>query len=125
MGAGEIDRLKQLLKKPDNKTCADCNSKQPRWASINLGCFICIRCSGIHRSVGVHISKVRSVTLDEWQPAWVDNMEKWGNKKVNQLYEAKLGNARKPDATTGDREMEQYIRQKYEHKAFMAKEAAR
>eukprot|EP00474_Spongospora_subterranea_P010549 CRZ11007.1 hypothetical protein [Spongospora subterranea] len=119
MGAPEIEALKRLLKKPENRVCADCSTKQPRWASINIGCFICIRCSGIHRSIGVHISKVRSVTLDEWQPAWVANMENWGNKKVNKLYEAKLGNSKKPDGNAADREMELFIRQKYERKTFM------
>ena len=44
---------------PENQTCADCPTKGPRWASWNLGCFICIRCSGIHRSIGVHITKVQ------------------------------------------------------------------
>ena len=49
-----------------NDKCADCGSKKPKWASINLGIMLCIECSGIHRSLGVHISKVRSVTLDDW-----------------------------------------------------------
>lgn len=49
-----------------NDKCADCSSKKPKWASINLGIMLCIECSGIHRSLGVHISKVRSVTLDDW-----------------------------------------------------------
>lgn len=46
MGADEIEKLKKLLKKSENKTCVDCNTRQPRWASINIGCFVCIRCSG-------------------------------------------------------------------------------
>lgn len=49
-----------------NDKCADCGSRKPKWASINLGIMLCIECSGIHRSLGVHISKVRSVTLDDW-----------------------------------------------------------
>ena len=51
---------------PENQICADCNSPDPQWASINLGIIICIACSGVHRSLGVHVSKVRSLGLDEW-----------------------------------------------------------
>ncbi|CAL5405792.1 unnamed protein product [Camellia sinensis] len=50
--------LEGLLKLPENRECADCKSKGPRWASVNLGIFVCMQCSGIHRSPGVHISKV-------------------------------------------------------------------
>ncbi len=53
---------------PGNDKCADCDGEAPNWASINLGIMLCIECSGIHRSLGVHISKVRSVTLDDWDP---------------------------------------------------------
>ncbi len=49
--------LRALVKQPDNKVCVDCKKNDPRWASWNLGCFLCIRCSGIHRSMGTHISK--------------------------------------------------------------------
>ena len=76
------------LELPGNLECADCTSKGPRWASVKLGCWMCIRCSGIHRSLGVHISFVRSVNLDSWTEAQVEFMEKWGNTRCNALYAA-------------------------------------
>jgi stromal membrane-associated protein len=58
-----VDALKQLLLRPENRACADCTGggagSRPSWASINTGVFICMRCAGIHRGLGVHISKVR------------------------------------------------------------------
>ncbi|PIN17510.1 hypothetical protein CDL12_09821 [Handroanthus impetiginosus] len=73
-----------LLKLPENRECADCQSKAPRWASTNLGIFLCMQCSGIHRSLGVHISKVRSTTLDTWLPKQVVFMQRMGNEKSNE-----------------------------------------
>lgn len=54
----DLGFLQELLKEEENKYCADCETKQPRWASWNLGVFLCIRCAGLHRNLGVHISKV-------------------------------------------------------------------
>lgn len=57
----ESERLQEivvdLLREEENKYCADCEAKQPRWASWNLGVFLCIRCAGIHRNLGVHLTK--------------------------------------------------------------------
>jgi stromal membrane-associated protein len=55
----------------------------PRWASWNLGVFVCIRCSGIHRGMGTHISRVKSVDLDSWTDEQTQSMLKWGNARAN------------------------------------------
>lgn len=59
--------LRQLLARPENRACADCMSSsaggRPTWASINTGAFICMRCAGIHRGLGTHVSKVCCLLL--------------------------------------------------------------
>lgn len=110
--------LKALLKEAGNSHCADCKTaSHPRWASWNLGIFICIRCSGIHRSMGTHISRVKSVDLDTWTDEQIQSMVKWGNLKANQFWEAKLpGNNHIPD----DSKIENFIRTKYDLKKWAA-----
>ncbi|MCD9641481.1 ADP-ribosylation factor GTPase-activating protein agd12 [Datura stramonium] len=82
-------RLKDLLLQKDNRVCADCGSPDPKWASTNIGVFICLKCCGVHRSLGTHISKVLSVTLDEWSDDEIDAMvEVGGNASANSIYEA-------------------------------------
>ncbi|KAJ6827322.1 putative ADP-ribosylation factor GTPase-activating protein AGD5 [Iris pallida] len=105
--------LEGLLKLPENRECADCKSKGPRWASVNLGIFICMQCSGIHRSLGVHISKVRSATLDTWLPEQVAFIHTMGNEKSNSYWEAEL-------PPNYDRVgIENFIRAKYEDKRWI------
>jgi hypothetical protein len=116
--------LRELVKRPENKLCADCKRngrsfrvlsilvlterhQDPRWASWNLGVFLCIRCSGIHRGMGTHISKVKSVDLDVWTPEQMQvnirrnasmrsslistqSIQKWGNRLANLYWEAHL-----------------------------------
>uniref|UniRef100_A0A2I2YWM8 Small ArfGAP 1 n=1 Tax=Gorilla gorilla gorilla TaxID=9595 RepID=A0A2I2YWM8_GORGO len=89
--------LSKLLREEDNKYCADCEAKGPRWASWNIGVFICIRCAGIHRNLGVHISRVKSVNLDQWTAEQIQCMQDMGNTKARLLYEANLPeNFRRP-----------------------------
>jgi len=107
--------LRELLKQPSNKKCADCKRNDPRWASWNLGIFICIRCSGVHRSMGTHISKVKSVDLDTWTPEQIENMKKWGNYKANLYWEATLTERDKFQ----ENNFERWIRSKYEFKRFV------
>mmetsp|Transcript_10880 Transcript_10880/g.33365 ORF Transcript_10880/g.33365 Transcript_10880/m.33365 type:complete len:408 (+) Transcript_10880:34-1257(+) len=114
--------LRQLLLRPENKHCADCGSQAPRWASTNLGVFICIRCSGIHRNLGVHISTVRSTTLDTWTPKQIEEIQRKGNNYGKQKYEACVPeNIRRPDPND-TANVERWIRDKYEKKLFMRKE---
>uniref|UniRef100_A0A8C6IDZ7 Small ArfGAP 1 n=1 Tax=Mus spicilegus TaxID=10103 RepID=A0A8C6IDZ7_MUSSI len=104
-----------------NKYCADCEAKGPRWASWNIGVFICIRCAGIHRNLGVHISRVKSVNLDQWTPEQIQCMQDMGNTKARLLYEANLPeNFRRPQT---DQAVEFFIRDKYEKKKYYDKNA--
>ncbi|KAK0313654.1 ARF GAP with effector function(s) [Friedmanniomyces endolithicus] len=107
--------LKTLTKLESNKMCADCKrNKHPRWASWNLGIFVCIRCSGIHRSLGVHISKVKSIDLDSWTDEQLSSVMRWGNKRANKYWEHKLAEGHVPN----DGKMESFIRTKYDSKRW-------
>ncbi|KAF6767247.1 Arf GTPase activating protein [Kalmanozyma brasiliensis GHG001] len=106
--------LRALVKSPDNKVCVDCKKNDPRWASWNLGCFLCIRCSGIHRSMGTHISKVKSIDLDIWTPEQMHSVQVWGNRRCNLYWEAHL----KAGHVPADHKIESFIRSKYESRRW-------
>lgn len=109
----------RIRKVEGNKRCVDCDHPRPDWASINIGIVMCIECSGVHRSLGVHISKVRSLTLDKWEEKVVQFMESHGNTKANEIYEANLGDYKKPSRDSTKEERSRFIRLKYTDRTFI------
>ncbi|KAG9119030.1 hypothetical protein FRC07_006166 [Ceratobasidium sp. 392] len=92
--------LRELVKRPENKVCADCKKNDPRWASWNI--------------MGTHISKVKSVDLDVWTPEQMASIQKWGNERANLYWEAHLKAGHQPP----DHKMESFIRSKYESRRW-------
>ncbi|XP_050385223.1 probable ADP-ribosylation factor GTPase-activating protein AGD11 [Argentina anserina] len=119
--SGPQERLEILLHQSANKSCADCGSPDPKWVSLSFGVFICIKCSGVHRSLGVHISKVVSVKLDEWTDEQVDGLASMGgNITVNKKYEACMpAHVQKPKPDASIEERFYFIRRKYELQDFL------
>ncbi|KAF9620710.1 hypothetical protein IFM89_014010, partial [Coptis chinensis] len=121
MDAGSLKRLKELLLQSDNRVCADCGAPDPKWASANIGVFICLKCCGVHRSLGTHISKVLSVTLDDWSDDEIDSMvEVGGNSSANSIYEAFVPEGfLKPRPESSHEDRMKFIRSKYELQEFL------
>jgi len=93
--------------------CADCNAVKPKWAEISRGILICLQCSGVHRSLGTHCSKVRSLTLDNWTQQMVDNMVA-SNATFNALWEYHVDESfMKPTSKTRRDIRTKYIKAKY------------
>ncbi|KAF4390594.1 hypothetical protein CsatB_022722 [Cannabis sativa] len=138
-----IDVLRRVC---GNDRCADCGASEPDWASLNLGVLVCIECSGVHRNLGVHISKVRSLTLDVkvWEPSVIGLFQSLGNTFANSVWEEllqsrsafqidlvstgsyksdkpQLGFVSKPSHADSISVKEKFIHAKYAEKLFLRK----
>ncbi|XP_020248446.1 ADP-ribosylation factor GTPase-activating protein AGD3-like isoform X2 [Asparagus officinalis] len=138
-----IDVLQKVC---GNDVCADCGAAGPDWASLNLGLLVCIECSGVHRNLGVHISKVRSLTLDVkvWEPSVINLFQSLGNTFANSIWEELLPSTSnekltdssnlhqkqqqisttKPKHTDPISIKENFIKAKYAEKVFLQKSKA-
>ncbi|XP_036842012.1 arf-GAP with GTPase, ANK repeat and PH domain-containing protein 3 isoform X1 [Oncorhynchus mykiss] len=102
-----------------NSFCVDCDTANPDWASLNLGALICIECSGIHRNLGTHLSRVRSLDLDDWPVELSMVLMAIGNTMANSVWEGSLEGYTKVGADSTREERERWIRAKYEQKLFL------
>lgn len=120
------DRLLQMVRNADqgNCWCADCGSgTKVEWVSINLGIILCIECSGIHRSLGTHISKIRSLTLDikSFTIDIVEVILLIGNRVSNMIWEARLDASQnqKPGAQATREQRLRFITSKYVDRVYV------
>lgn len=116
--------LSALLRDSDNSNCADCKTQShPRWASWSLGVFICIKCAGVHRSLGTHVSKVKSVDLDTWKEEHLEMLVKMKNNiNANSYYECNLDPKIKENlekTLLDSNKLQTFIRTKYQSKKWI------
>jgi len=144
-------RIRRVLNRQENKICLDCSRPGPRWASIisippptdspindcledySFGGFCCLECSGAHRTLGTHVSFVRSIDFDSLKERELQALEMTGNAVVNSIYEGRLFSTAvggrgiaisftkeiKPDASSDQNTRELFIKNKYNKKMYL------
>ncbi|XP_030591824.1 arf-GAP with dual PH domain-containing protein 2 isoform X1 [Archocentrus centrarchus] len=112
--------LLELVKQPHNSRCADCGAPEPDWASYKLGIFVCLNCSGVHRSLSSH---VKSIRLDFWEDKlveWGKFMKSNGNASAQVYYETAVPPYYyRPQQQDCNVLREQWIHAKYERREFI------
>ncbi|XP_072308001.1 arf-GAP with GTPase, ANK repeat and PH domain-containing protein 1 isoform X2 [Eucyclogobius newberryi] len=116
----EAMALQAIRGQRGNSRCVDCGANNPDWASLNLGALICIECSGIHRNLGTHLSRVRSLDLDEWPLELIKVLSNIGNELCNSVWEGSTQGRTKPAPDASREERERWIRAKYEQRLFLS-----
>merc|ERR1719158_664695 len=111
-------KLAEVMQRDGNNCCADCGNLDASWASVNLGVFLCIDCAGVHRGLGVELSRVMSTKMDSWRDEWINTCSNVGNLVASNYYEhGDTGNLR-PKQNSSRQLREIWIRAKYECRAF-------
>ncbi|KAB1258079.1 Arf-GAP with SH3 domain; ANK repeat and PH domain-containing protein 1, partial [Camelus dromedarius] len=114
--------IEDVQRLPGNDVCCDCGSSEPTWLSTNLGILTCIECSGIHREMGVHISRIQSLELDKLGTSELLLAKNVGNNSFNDIMEANLPSpSPKPTPSSDMTVRKEYITAKYVDHRFSRK----